>query len=389
METKPKLSLLIPPFIAICVILALVIFKWGPETVSRDFTGFYASARMLVECPHSLYDTQAQLEYQKALGIRQNFLPFPYPALVPLIFVPFTWVSLNTAYWLMLAVNLGLLFLGLAMMIRRYELKQDEAKTLLLVASTAFPIFTTLVAGQFAFVILLLIAMFFADLKKDRPSAGIWAGALVVKPSLLAVPLLILLLGWKKRALAAAGVTGAVIIGLSGMLVGWKGLGDQIALLMAMGRHPAALANVPFMHNLRALSHWLHFGDAGALILSGLVMASLCLIPRSRRSSPPFMIASLIAIALVSPHLHTYDLPILLPLVALGVPTGIWYQRAYVFVPLGILLFTYRFGPVPLIPIVLLALFFVCVLRARRAGRLPWPDSPEPGAGLATSPAIK
>jgi len=361
---RPELRLLIPPLVAICAVLALVIYRWGPETRARDFTAFYAAGKMAVECPHLLYDAQTQLRYQTDLGLGPNFLPFPYPAIVPLIFVPFIFFSVSTAYWLMLTVNVGLLFLCLLLMIREYELNREETKLLLLVASTAFPIFTTLVAGQFAFVILLLIVMFFADVKKNRATAGIWAGALVVKPSLLAVPMLVLILVRNFRALLAAGLTAAGIIVLSGLVVGWRGLLDQAALLVAMGRHPAALANLQFMHNLRALSHWLHLGDTGALILSALVVLSLFAIPRSGRSTPAFLAASLIAVALVSPHLHTYDLPILLPLVAFGVPTGIWWQRACFMGPLAILLLTYKLGPVPIIPVVLLALFVVSILKA-------------------------
>jgi len=367
---RPGLKLLIPPFLAICGVLALVIYQWGPETVTRDFTAFYAAGKMVIECPHLLYDAPTQLKYQTNLGLGPDFLPFPYPAIVPLIFVPFTFFHLSTAYWLMLAVNVGLLFLGLFLMIREYALKREETKTLLLVASTAFPIFTTLVAGQFAFVILLFFVMFFAGVKKNRTTAGIWAGALVLKPSLLAVPLLVLILIRNFRALLAAGVTAAAIIVLSGLVVGWRGMADEAALLLAMGRDPAALANLQFMHNLRSLSHWLNLGDVGALILSGLVILSLFALPRAAQSTSSFLVASLTATALVSPHLHTYDLPILLPLAAFGVPAGIWWQRACFLGPLAILLLTYKTGAVPIIPVVLFTLFVVCVVQVHRR-RLP------------------
>ncbi len=366
LANRPGLRLLMPPFLAICAVLALIIYEWGPETVTRDFTGFYAAAEMAVDCPHLLYNAQTQLKYQTNLGLGPDYLPFPYPAIVPVIYIPFTLFSLGNAYWLMLAVNVSLLFLCLLLMIREYELKREETKLLLLVASTAFPVFTTLVAGQFAFVILLLIAMFFAGVKKNRATTGIWAGALVVKPSLLAVPMLVLILTRNTRALLAAGATAGGIILLSGLVVGWRGLSDQAALLLAMGRDPAALANLQFMHNLRALSHWLRLGDGGALILSALVVVSLFAVPRVVRCTAPFMVASLTAIALVSPHLHTYDLPILLPLAAFGVPTGIWWQRACFLAPLTILLLTYEFGAVPIIPVALLTLFVFSILKARK-----------------------
>ncbi len=366
MEMKPRLPLLITPLLAICAVLAIIIVRWGPETVSRDFTAFYAAAQMVVECPESLYNAQTQLKYQKSLGLSPNYLPFPYPAVVPLLYIPFTWVSLSKAYWLMLGINIGLLFLCLLLMIRRFELKPEEARLLLLVASTGFPIFINLIAGQFAFVSLLLLVLFFADTKRNRGTAGIWAGCLVVKPSLLAVPLLILLLKRNKRALVAAATTVALILALCWILVGRKGLSDELALFVAMGRHPAALAKLAFMHNLRALSYWLHLGDVGAVILSVLVVVLLWTVPRAGRSTPVFFMASLIATALVSPHLHTYDLSILLPLVVFGVPTGIWYQRACVFGPLAILLSTYVFGAVPIIPAVLLAFFVLCISKARR-----------------------
>ena len=366
MEMKPSPKLFIMPFCAICAVLAFTFMQWGIQTVSRDFTAFYATAKMVIACPDSLYDSQVQLKYQTSLGLGPSYLPFPYPAVVPLLYTPFTLVSLSTAYWLMLGVNIALLFLCLLLLIRRFDLDNGEARLLLLVASTGFPIFVNLIAGQFAFVSLLILVLFFSDMKRNRATAGIWAGCLAVKPSLLAVPVLILILKWNKRALVAAGITLTSIVVLSWAVVGWKGLSDELALLIAMARHPAAVAKLTFMHNVRALSHWSHLGDVGALIISGLVVALLCSVPAAKRSRPVFLMGGLLATALVSPHLHTYDLSILLPLVAFGVPTGIWYQRAFVFGPLLILVSTYLIGVVPIIPAVLLICFVLCIYKARK-----------------------
>ncbi len=330
------LRLFVKPFLGICAVVAIVLW-YQHGIVIRDFVAFQAAGTILWETPDKLYDLNEQLNVQKQLGVRgEEFVPFPYPPVVALVFLPGKFLSVNAFFLAMLAGNLILFWCALLLTIRRLRLNTARADTLLLVASTAFPVYFNLIAGQLGFVSLLFYILFVSELmKEDSAKAGFWIGALAFKPTLMVIPAGMLL--WRRdwRNLARAGVVCLATLVVAFPLVGWKGLKEQLAVMYSMGTNPVALKNLPAMQNLRALSHHVGLGDGGWIALSLLVVLGLLVALSGRRWDRWSVSALLLAAVLIPPHLHAYDLAVLIILPALGFPTSNWYQRFYV--ALGVL----------------------------------------------------
>jgi hypothetical protein len=148
-----------------------------------DFGTFYSNALLLRKEPARLYDLNRQGEVlQDVSGIKQHYLTFVSPPFVALLFVPFTFVSFRTAYYLMLLCNLALLGLSVVCLKDGLKLRPEQSRVLFLCAAAAVPIYVTLVLGHIAFWGLLLLCMFSSDLLTGRTSrAGFWCGLLSYK----------------------------------------------------------------------------------------------------------------------------------------------------------------------------------------------------------------
>ena len=331
----------------------------------RDFVSFKAAGTIMCETPGKLYDLSEQLKVQKALGVPQDFVPFPYPAVIAALFLPSRFLSIGSFFICMLLGNLLLLFATLWIAIRGLHLDTRSADTVFVVVSTAFPVYFNLVAGQLGFLWLLVYLLFITDLMRERPRAGIWVGILILKPTLFVLPAALLF--WRRdwQALARAGIVSGALAALSFVLVGWKATQDYFILLRAMGTNAVALRNLPMMQNLRALADYLGLGDAGWIAGSSLVILGLAIVLRRQRLEKWSITAFLIGCVLIPPHMHVYDLVILLFVPALGFPTGAWHQRFYFLLGvLPVIEFVLRI-PIPAAPAALFILFWYAVYRAR------------------------
>ncbi len=363
------IRLFLKPLAGICAVLAVVLWYQAGKvaTCPRDFVAFQAAGTILWDAPDKLYDQNEQLRVQYSLGLEDGFFPFPYPAVVALLFLPSRFLSVQAFFVVFLLCNLILLFTAMALVIRRLNLDAKGAETLLLVASTSFPVYFNLVAGQLGLLSLLFYLLFVSHLLKDRPTAGYWVGALAFKPTLLVIPAILLLWRRKWAALERAALVSGALALLSFVLVGWNGTRQHLLLLKAMGTDPLALGNVPVMPNLRALSHYLNLGDVGWMAGSALVILGLAVASRKERLEKWSITAFLLASVLVPPHLHVYDLAILLIAPALGFPTSNWYQRFYVLLGLlPLIVYAPTGTAIPLTPAVFFVLFWFAVYRARR-----------------------
>ena len=354
------------PLLGICAVVAVVFWYQGGVVV-RDFVAFQAAGTMIWDTPERLYDLNEQLRVQRNLGVKDSFVPFPYPPAVALLFMPGRFLSVDGFFLTMLLGNVVLLFGGLLVAMEKLRLDRGRTDTLLLVASTAFPVYYNLIAGQLGLLSLLFYILLLVELLKGRSGkAGFWVGALAFKPTLMLIPagLLLLRRDWANVARAALVSAALFLLGLP--IVGWTAFHEQFALMRAMATNPVALRNLPAMQNLRALSHYLGLGDAGWIAATVLVLIGLAISLRREHLEKWSICAFLLASVLVPPHLHAYDLAILIVLPVLGFPVSNWYQRVYVL--LGVLplaLFVLRW-PIPVTPLVLFALFWLSVYRSRR-----------------------
>jgi hypothetical protein len=106
---------------------------------------------------------------------------------------------------------------GLALLFRTVRLNKEDRKTgfLLALSSTPF-LFETWIGGQMSVVVFFIWALFFWCLENDRRSLAGFALALCLfKPTLVALPALMLLIGRRWRVLGGFAAGGLAMASLS------------------------------------------------------------------------------------------------------------------------------------------------------------------------------
>ena len=335
-----------------------------------DFGTFYGNALLLRKEPARLYDLNRQGEVlHDVSGIKQHYLTFVYPPFVALLFVPFTFVSFRTAYYLMLLCNIALLGLSVVCFKDGLRLRYDQFRGMLLCTAAAIPVYVTLVLGHIAFWGLLLLCMFSSDLLTGRTSrAGFWCGLLSYKVILFPIPFLVLvwLRCWKGLAIACGviGTLGAISVAL----VGFDGISANYHAL----RSPSDVSLLPRMHSLRSLTYFLGMGE-WAWIVCSVALVGVLWVGFLRGTNKRFAVAGMIlCIMLVAPYLQTYDLTLGLISIALIVSEcremTSSKEKTYViisFVPVAVTLWAQTVGlSWPIMPVVLLGGYIYCIYRA-------------------------
>ena len=352
------------------------VFSWYAAEVEfvSDFVALYTGAELARNDPTALYDVESQVEVENRLLRqeinRENVLLFLYPPLIGFLMVPLSWFSFDVSYQLWFVLNLYVFALGLYLLSSWLRLSRSQIQVLVSVALIWFPVYQTLAQGQNSFFALIVVSCFvLAFRRSDSASAGAWAGLLILKPQFLPIPGLLLLIKRQWRGVLVAATLGTLVGFVPLVAVGFKGLTDLVALYGRMASGDPVNADFSRMHNLRALTHYVGLGDGGWIAGATLVLALLILVfLRDEHDSVWALVALVLAMLLVSPHLQGHDLVLLL------IPAGLWLSveagsptRGQWLLFLGLsLLVLLRLTVLtntlwPIVPVALLALFGIVV----------------------------
>jgi hypothetical protein len=341
-----------------------------------DFLAFYAAGTVLREDRAHLYGEQRQADIQSAaLGEKVSpehpgFMPFVYPALAALLFFPVALLPYPAAFIAMLAFNVLLCGLALDLLCRKFKLSRGAGRLLVLSAALSIPVILTLANGQVSFLVLLLFIMLLSDIRAGNARAGFWTGLLALKPTLMPVFLLRFAMKREWKALAYTAMTASAVLLASLALAGPQAMPDywDMSLKMASGQY--ATANTAHMTNLRSISEFFGYGQAGGVVLSLVVLAlaALKLTEKSDISCSVLILAAL----LIAPHLHYQDLNPIWIVVAMGLGSLSTITTASRWGVLGgtllttVLVFTLasRQSSLPLLPAALLAAFLILTLKS-------------------------
>jgi hypothetical protein len=313
-------------------LIAHVIDYWDGISIDRreDFVAFYAAASQVRDgLASTIYqpDVIARVE-EAALGRsagRVDGLAFMNPPFVAGIMQPLTLLPYGVAQavWfaasaLAVAVSIALLWPDLRKLRRRWAL------AFALAAIASYPVYMSMLYGQLSPLVLLAWVLSYRLGAKGHPvAAGLALSLSLVKPQLAVVPVLYLLVTGRWRVLA----------GFAGGALGWAALSAALAgPRMAFVGYPAFLLHslrwsdefgvnridmfgwhAFFMRELPGSGAMLDLLPAAALSL--ITLAAAVFVARRRRSvdelwAPALAIAA--ATILVSPHIHTHDLLILM-----------------------------------------------------------------------------
>jgi len=321
------------------VMLGLQITGWifflpGAMQGHCDFRHLYTAGYM-VRTGHQgeLYDYVTEQRFQDERVSRESIaLPFNHVAYESLIFVPYSFFSYRSGYFLFLGTNI--LLLALAMRLLAPWTRNLRSMLLWLPAAMFFtflPVVAAFMQGQDSIILLLLFSGAFVLLSSERfLCAGLLVGLGLFKFQIV-IPLALLFMLWRRwRFVGGFALSAATVLAASFFLVGAGEMNVYAHSLLSMSVRETAVDQAKFninpimMPNLRGLISasfgsfvpfmWTQVLNAVAS-LAGLLWIAW---RGTRRDATQQFILAVSAGALLSYHLIIHDHSILLiPLVVI------------------------------------------------------------------------
>src|SRR6266567_1695601 len=291
-----------------------------------DFFSFYAAAELFVQKGGSaVYNLDLQKAFQsQVLGQSPDsfiLLPYFHPPYYTLLIAPLAALDYRQAYYAMVAINVALTVILIALLLRSSDLIHGRAA----IVATAllagfFPIFVAILQGQSDLVVLVPLAAAYAAWAKGRWGwAGIFSALALTKPQLLLLVPVLFIARRAWRALAGfAGVVAALgLISVIGF--GFSAVGSYLNSVGAWafgGKLPTGgqlvytdTAVYSLRNILEALSGG---GKVVAFVILVLLLALVALSLSWRPDKPRLDFALAVAASLVlSPHQNVHDLALL------------------------------------------------------------------------------
>jgi hypothetical protein len=292
-----------------------------------DYIAFY-SAGWLVRSADgaALYDPAVIEAAERALypGTFDEPFGFVMPVFVAWAFAPLSMLPYTVSYLAWVAINCALLA-SLILLVDRYVLAGLPGNIRLLflgAAACSMPAIATIAFGQVDFVILTGLVLGYLLLRAERPwLAGIALCLVFVKPHFLAGVLLLLLAMREWRPLLVLAAGGVSLLVLPALATTPDVLVENVRVLAAFpGQQDDMSVNAPVMANWRGFivsltnSGNVWFWAPGLLAIAAAATAiawPLLSAARSASLDRAYSLAMLLPI-LVSPHLHTQSLSLLL-----------------------------------------------------------------------------
>lgn len=274
-----------------------------------------------------IYDASAFAAAQVARGL-DNPLPYPYHAAWLVLILPLSYLPVGAAYLAWLAVDAAFLAAALALLCRAFIPRGQRLLFVILVLISQ-PVLLTAKSGQSTFILLLALTIVVIGIREQRDAwTGLGLAAMLIKPQL--IPLIVLLLAYRRRwrALAWLVAGGLAILIVSIGLVGIDGLYGY-ARLLTDGRMSFAF---PWSHTLLGLTTSLLGGSLAFpvyLLLAALVLAIFGRALTGGKSDDEgqsvdddnLLALAVLGALLISPYAFVYDL------VLWTVPAALCWQR--------------------------------------------------------------
>lgn len=253
------------------------------------------------------YEVTRQIQNEK-ISWSDKALPFIHLAYEALLYVPFSFFSYQTAYFLFLAVNSGFLAWGFSLLMP-YLSGLGEIWPYLPVALFVcfLPVTMTLMEGQNSILLLVIIILSLRNLHRGSDfGAGILLGLASMKFQYV-IPIALLFLVWRKwRFLGGVATSACAVVAISVWLTGVTGFVSYLHLLGNMSAGFSAQTGMhlgirpELMPNLRGLIYAAGGGpSAVATAVTVFLSVGLLLWTATR---PPSLSLAVLAALLVSYH---------------------------------------------------------------------------------------
>ena len=330
-STRNKLTLWLAAMLFLNMVVAW--YAWPGLCVGLpDFSIFYTAGEILrAGRGYELYNDTVQEAVQRSfapisLQKRGDFIPFNHPPFEALAFIPFARLPYLGAYFLWLAINLGLTFAILAFLRKNFlALGSIPFYLWMLAALGFFPLFYALLQGQDSVFVLFCYSMAFGAFRRGTESReGAWVGLGMCKFHLV-LPFVFPLMLLRRKKFLAGFLLIAVILALLGLAaVGWRGSLGYPAYVLAGEKNQSDAWKVAVGHaaNVRGIVESLFPPTERrirlglilivySMLLAGLTYAVRKAFLRSAVHPELVFALSLLAAVLLSYHTYAYDVGIL------------------------------------------------------------------------------
>jgi hypothetical protein len=292
----------------------------GQPNCVADFAAIYTGAKLMWENPLFLYDPNAQLAYQNSIAPTERALPFIYPPMTAAVLSPLGSVTFSTAFLLITFVNLVLIGESLRLWIRFQQLTKDQTQWLMLFTLCNLGVHAVVFYGQTSALVLFLLTRHIVAQKQTGDfRRGLWAGLLCLKPQFLPIPWMVFCVNRKWRDLTIAGALSLLLILGACAWIGMEATQQYFQLARTITFENNWTNPAGAMHNWKALtvvwlpSNWQAYGQwlGSAWVIVALVYFNRQAL-RQQNGFVMSWIANVLAVLIVSPHLFTHDLALLI-----------------------------------------------------------------------------
>jgi len=208
--------------------------------MGNDFVQFYAAGQVLNQHqPARIYETPyfVRLEHEALPEMPPTeMLPFAYPPVVAQLFRPLALLPYRWAFCAWLVFSLGVYASGVWLLFRDRDCARYRRTAFLLSLSTPVFMLETWMDGQISVITFFVVVLFvYCFENRWLALAGLALGFASYKPSLIALPAAVMILGGCWRMFAGLGCSTALMVLASIATAGTNGFWLWIVRLRAFG----------------------------------------------------------------------------------------------------------------------------------------------------------
>jgi Glycosyltransferase family 87 len=249
-----------------------------------DFVEFYTIGTILNNFDAArIYDLKLAVDLQHSIlpsMAETQMLVYGQAPYIALLFKPFALLPYLWAYVAWLGFSAALYLTGIALLFRAIALPAEHRTIGFLLAVSFMPfIFETWIGGQLSVVIFFLWTLFFCFRRQNRLFlAGLAVALGIFKPTLVALPLAMLIIGRRWRIVQGFVIGAAAVAALSMRMVGLNGCRAWVDTLLFNARVASGPGEAWHLAKSVDVSSFLHLLLFNASPLTGMAVVALAMV---------------------------------------------------------------------------------------------------------------
>lgn len=314
-------------FLSLVIFLSIVTIV-NDKSYNSDFRSFYLSAKIFITDKKNLYNLQTQYNKQYDF-IRKNspderfvFLPFVYPPVTLIPFIPLTLFDFKTAYLFAFYLMIAQFMVNIYLFFKIFKPKIAKFRMILLSFSFG-PAILALGHIQYSFLMLFVFILTYVFFKKSNFFLAGFLGSLLLLKIQIGMILIIYFLLFGNNKVRLGVILGTVLICLINLML----IGFDIFPFLKINYWYAVVAELFSNSALTQVSYWgflsflktyLNFiptFQIGAFLSFATIIFTFYIftgLDKSKRFSASSFSLIIVTTLLASPHMHYHNVVLLL-----------------------------------------------------------------------------